>query len=83
MKVVTWRHVRTFGKSYGKSELRPRPRIIRREKVTMEIQTGGPKSETINVLRWDSRLMYLACFTRRPRRNRFPIRIYSENILEY
>ena len=51
MKVVTWRHVRTFGKSYGKSELRPRPRIIRREKVTMEIQTGGPKSETINVLR--------------------------------
>ena len=55
--------------------------MLRREKVKMRIQTGRPKSETISVLRCDSRLMYLACLTSKPRRNRFPIRMYIENIL--
>ena len=48
----------------------------------METQTGRPKSETMSVLRWDSRLMYLACLTSKPRRNRLPIIIYIENILQ-
>ena len=55
--------------------------MFRRQKVMMETQTGRPKSETMSVLRWDSRLMYLACLTSKPRRNRLPIIIYIENIL--
>ena len=56
--------------------------MFRRQKVMMETQTGRPKSETMSVLRWDSRLMYLACLTSKPRRNRLPIIIYIENILQ-
>ena len=56
--------------------------MLRRQKVMIEIQTGRPKSETMRVLRWDSRLMYLACLTSKPRRNRLPIRMYIENILQ-